>query len=103
MPTDTAIAMSSVDNITMQLYLELLSPSLSLTDALNVTAYAAMSCDRPLPSYALYNTLSVESLPYLSSILWYRISKTVLKSQIFILYFYQALNFYLYHNSISQS
>ena len=52
MPTDTAIAMSSVDNNTMQLYLELLSPSLSLTDALNVTAYAAMSCGRPFPSFA---------------------------------------------------
>ena len=44
MPTDTA--MYSVDNQTMQLYMELLDPHLSLNDVLNVTAYAVMSCGK---------------------------------------------------------
>ena len=42
MSTDTA--MYSVNNNTMQVYLEFLNPSLSLADVLNVTAYAVMSC-----------------------------------------------------------
>ena len=44
MPTDTATY--SVDNQTMQLYMELLDPHLSLNDVMNVTAYAVMSCGK---------------------------------------------------------
>lgn len=42
MPTDTANY--SVDNKTMQLYMDLLDPHLSINDVLNVTAYAVMGC-----------------------------------------------------------
>ena len=44
MSTDTA--MYSVNNNSMQVYLEFLNPSLSLADALNVTAYAVMGCGK---------------------------------------------------------
>jgi hypothetical protein len=44
MPTDTAIY--SLDNKTMQLYMELLDPHLSINDVLNVTAYAVMGCGK---------------------------------------------------------
>ena len=42
MATDTANY--SVDNQTMQLYIDLLDPHLTLNDVLNVTAYAVMGC-----------------------------------------------------------
>ena len=44
MPTDTANY--SVDNKTMQLYMDLLDPHLTLNDVLNVTAYAVMGCGK---------------------------------------------------------
>ena len=35
-----------MDNQTIQLYLDLLDPHLSLNDVLNVTAYGVMSCGK---------------------------------------------------------
>ena len=57
MNTDTASY--SVDNKTMQLYMDLLDPHLSINDVLNVTAYAVMGCGK---EYSVVN-ISCKYLP----------------------------------------
>ena len=65
MPTDTAIY--SVDNKTMQLYMDLLDPHLTLNDVLNVTAYAVMGCGKDY-QYSCWKTFFALKIGYIGAL-----------------------------------